>query len=65
MCLLYVFVDLFFATKRLYTVLVDVDPAQDTLYVIATKRFLNQHSTLRVVSHIIVFLLLREFFISF
>jgi hypothetical protein len=64
MCPLHVLVGLSSATKRLHTEPADVDPARDAFHVIATKRFLNRHPTLGAVSHIIVFLPLREFFVS-
>lgn len=58
------FVGLSPATKRLHTEPADVDPARDAFHVIATIRFLNRHPALGAVSHIIVFLPLREFFVS-
>jgi hypothetical protein len=64
MCPLHVFVGLSSATKRLHTEPADVDPARDARHVIATKRFLNRHSALGAVSHVIVFLPPREFFVS-
>jgi hypothetical protein len=64
MCPLHVFIGLSPTTKRLHTEPADVDPARDAFHVIATKRFLNQHPALGAVSHIIVFLPIREFFVS-
>jgi hypothetical protein len=64
MCPPHVLVGLSSATKRLHTEPADVDSARDAFHVIATKRFLNRHLTLGAVSHIIVFLPLREFLVS-
>jgi hypothetical protein len=64
MCPPHVFIGLFSATKRFHTEPADVDSARDAFHVIATKRFLNRHPALGAVSHIIVFLPLREFFVS-
>lgn len=58
------FVGLSAATKRLHTEPADVDPARDAFHVIATKRFLNRHRALGAISHIIIFLPFREFFVS-
>jgi hypothetical protein len=64
MCPPHVFVGLSSATKRLHTEPADVDPARDTCHVIAARGFLNRYPALGAVSHIIVFLPLREFFVS-
>ena len=61
---LHVFVGLSPTVKRLHTKPADVGPARDAFHVIATKRFLDRHPALGAVSHIIVFLPLREFFVS-
>lgn len=64
MCPPHVFVGLLPATKRLHTEPADVDPAQTAFHVIAARCFLNRHPALGAVSHIIVFLPLRDFFVS-